>query len=420
MEEPAPNRTPKEIAQELGEHEEHVVQKIGAIAQRCGLLFANALFEEAQSVEEQGGMKVKDGSRRRTPGGVFFYLVKERLKKERRYDDLDVLFPRPPDYQGEPHQSPPVLPRLRPRPRANRGTAEHAPSHPPPSRSSRAITAYNRPNQTEIRAIIERHIGSPPDLYRFSIEPNTGNVTLFFRFPQRISEHTLDQLRAAAAEANVAVDIAPRPHQGALIDTARALLPEGLTITRIPSLFFERKLTRVACAGSASEEGIRAAQEAYHQVTGWNLEIVVIDEQPLDYGPPPETEQVMNQHLAITTARAALGEQCYKVGADSTTCTLAVRFFFPDIARQTCAPVIAELETQTGWKVAIHPQPHQGKLVEMAREVLPPSLEIVGTPSLHQDEQSVLVRYLGETDDGTLAQAQRDFYTRTGWHLRLD
>jgi phosphorylated adapter RNA export protein len=37
------------------------------------------LLTEALQVEAAGGMLTKDGSRRRTPGGVFFQLVKERV-----------------------------------------------------------------------------------------------------------------------------------------------------------------------------------------------------------------------------------------------------------------------------------------------------------------------------------------------------
>src|SRR5918912_839610 len=53
---------------------------------RCAALLADTLACEAN-----GGMLTKDGTRRRTPGGVFFQLVKERATpKERRR-----LFPRP-------------------------------------------------------------------------------------------------------------------------------------------------------------------------------------------------------------------------------------------------------------------------------------------------------------------------------------
>src|SRR5689334_19757059 len=47
---------------------------------RCAALLADTLTREAN-----GGMRTKDGTRRRTPGGVFFQLVKERATRQERH-----------------------------------------------------------------------------------------------------------------------------------------------------------------------------------------------------------------------------------------------------------------------------------------------------------------------------------------------
>src|SRR5438128_12494908 len=46
---------------------------------RCAAILADTL-----SCEASGGMLTKDGTRRRTPGGVFFQLVKERATRQER------------------------------------------------------------------------------------------------------------------------------------------------------------------------------------------------------------------------------------------------------------------------------------------------------------------------------------------------
>ena len=50
-----------------------------------GLEFAQVVLQETLAIETQGGMMLPDGSRRRTPGGVFFYLVRDRVPAKVRY-----------------------------------------------------------------------------------------------------------------------------------------------------------------------------------------------------------------------------------------------------------------------------------------------------------------------------------------------
>ena len=47
--------------------------------ERCQTLLADTL-----TIESTGGLLVKAGDRRRTPGGTFFYLVRQQCSKEER------------------------------------------------------------------------------------------------------------------------------------------------------------------------------------------------------------------------------------------------------------------------------------------------------------------------------------------------
>src|SRR6516164_5662256 len=72
---------------------------------RCAALLVDALQCEAN-----GGMRTMDGTRQRTPGGVFFQLVKERTTaRERRR-----LFPRPaaPHSPVQQQTQPQALPQI--------------------------------------------------------------------------------------------------------------------------------------------------------------------------------------------------------------------------------------------------------------------------------------------------------------------
>jgi hypothetical protein len=72
------------IAAELGETDRVPLRQIGRIIELCGEQFVEDLLAETKAVEEEGGLTVKDGSRRRTVGGVFFYLARGRMSKEQR------------------------------------------------------------------------------------------------------------------------------------------------------------------------------------------------------------------------------------------------------------------------------------------------------------------------------------------------
>jgi hypothetical protein len=72
------------IAEQLGEHEAEPLRQLRTIVKRLGTEQALAFLKEALDIEERGGLMVTDGSRRRTPGGVFFYLVRTKGPKEVR------------------------------------------------------------------------------------------------------------------------------------------------------------------------------------------------------------------------------------------------------------------------------------------------------------------------------------------------
>jgi hypothetical protein len=64
------------IADQLGESEEEPKRHIYKIVKRLGADQALAYARRVQEIEAAGGVMLPDGSRRRTPGGVFFWLVK--------------------------------------------------------------------------------------------------------------------------------------------------------------------------------------------------------------------------------------------------------------------------------------------------------------------------------------------------------
>ncbi len=89
------DNTARAIAQALGETAPTPCGQIERMVQCCGAEQALAWLSAAQQIEANGGMRTRNGSRRRTPGGVFFYLVRQELLAAHRHDDLTRIFGRP-------------------------------------------------------------------------------------------------------------------------------------------------------------------------------------------------------------------------------------------------------------------------------------------------------------------------------------
>lgn len=95
----------RELAELLAEAEEKPVQQIWHIVELCGADFARELYKAALETEEQGGLMLPDNSRRRTLGGVYFYLARQRVNDEQH----KVIFP---GYNRRNTDAPPPAPRL--------------------------------------------------------------------------------------------------------------------------------------------------------------------------------------------------------------------------------------------------------------------------------------------------------------------
>jgi Cft2 family RNA processing exonuclease len=296
-----------------------------------------------------------------------------------------------------------------------------------------------RPNQAGIQAIVDRHLNQAPDLYRRSVDAETGAVTLGFYFPDIATQHYAETIALIAEEAGVSVAVSPQPHQGMLAEAALAALPDGLTASRAPSILLDQRIVRVRCEGQVSQAAIRAAQERFLARTGWHIDLtllaplaiaVAVSADPTDVtastpnlieGRPDEEVEPLRYDLALWVAREQFGREtgCYRISADQQAAILTLRFEFPDTASLRYAARIAELAAGTGWRVQIHRQAHQGALGDAARHALPDGLSVVGALSFSSATREVLVRCRGTADADAIAAAQERFAELTGWRLVL-
>jgi hypothetical protein len=78
----ATEETISTIAKALGEVDEIPVSQITGIVQVLGEEGALTLLNETLEIEKSGGMMLADGTRRRSPGGVYFQLARRKLPPE--------------------------------------------------------------------------------------------------------------------------------------------------------------------------------------------------------------------------------------------------------------------------------------------------------------------------------------------------
>jgi len=73
-----------QLAEALGETDPIPKLQLNLIVEHLGAEFAEALLAEVQQIEVNGGMITANGKRRRTPGGVYFYLARQRATADQR------------------------------------------------------------------------------------------------------------------------------------------------------------------------------------------------------------------------------------------------------------------------------------------------------------------------------------------------
>jgi hypothetical protein len=72
----------QEIVTRLGEKKKAPRFQILKLVSLCDMETCRAILEEALQIEANGGMMTNKGDRRRTPGGIFFKLLRDRLSPD--------------------------------------------------------------------------------------------------------------------------------------------------------------------------------------------------------------------------------------------------------------------------------------------------------------------------------------------------
>jgi RNA recognition motif-containing protein len=91
----------EQIADNLQENDANARRQILDVVRFCGIIFAERLYQEALRVNSEGGLIIPESGLRRTIGGVFFKLSKDRMASRMRW----FIF-RPPEHKKEKKEKP--------------------------------------------------------------------------------------------------------------------------------------------------------------------------------------------------------------------------------------------------------------------------------------------------------------------------
>jgi Predicted exonuclease of the beta-lactamase fold involved in RNA processing len=287
-------------------------------------------------------------------------------------------------------------------------------------------TPEEQVDRRAILQVVERHIGTPPDLYRRRFDPETGDVTLSFHFPDIARKKYQQALIEAAEETNVDIVIAPYAHQDALNAAAHQVKPEGLEFQGHGSVYQETKHIHFEVAGQTTPQLIKEAQARFRELTGWHLTF-----SGASIGTSTSSvnkAELVAEPVAFSLLSCAEAERSadaqlrslpgfMKVEADEAEHALVVSFLFPDVARTRYASVWREIADTTGWNVKIAATIARDALIEVARRSLPEGLICVGMPEIFPLQRTMRLLYDGYDSYEAIDAARTEFQVTTGWTL---
>jgi hypothetical protein len=257
--------------------DEHAPAGVATLERAVRMLDEDTLqyvLQSTQAVEAAGGLLVHAKTRRRTPGGVFFWLLKQHLYETGQHTALAQVFP-PPRRLVARRERTPAAPTaeapIAPVRRRLRGIATPLPRRQRQASGGRKGRA--RPNQAVITQIIDTYLPPSTGLYRRSIDSESGAVTLAFAFPAVAVRQHADAIRLVGLLARVPISVSPHVHQGRLTDAARDVLGEQAANAKV-AVHEAQQSVLVTLAVPLELSALLAAIAAFYDHTGWTLAVL--------------------------------------------------------------------------------------------------------------------------------------------------
>lgn len=240
-------------------------------------------------------------------------------------------------------------------------------------------------------------------------------LTLTFDFPDAAGKHYADLISALREETGWQVEITPETNQAALNALLRELQPNGWQIVKGPAIHRDQKYVAVSLAPFSFLNGdVDEICDQFFEISGWELDVTE-GTQIASVSIIPSGGQ-MEINAAYAHIKSALDSSTlYRTSLKGDEIVLSF------ISRQVAERYQEQLEvlaSQTGWRLAVNPQPNQGAILEVARALLAKAgFSIAKGPSIYLEKAEVSVVLAGSPEAEKMLGVTELFISETGFRL---
>jgi hypothetical protein len=266
---------------------------------------------------------------------------------------------------------------------------------------------------------IKARIPAEARLRRCGYRLEQGLVVMAFDFPEQAQARYGELLRSLSQESGWQFEYDTQVNQAALNSLALEAVRElGVSINKGPSFRLAEQEVQIKVNGEPDPEVVERVAQQFQEVSGFTL---TIREADAPGAAAPRTGGKKKQ-WEINAAYAEIRKDL----ADSTLQRASLKgdrivlSFISQQVGQRYAETIAQLEVRIGWPIEINPQPTQGLILQIARELLTEAgWEIVKGPGIYIEKGQVSVRLAQQPDPVRAAEVQLAFTEKTGYELEM-
>jgi hypothetical protein len=210
-------------------------------------------------------------------------------------------------------------------------------------------------------------------------------------------------------------------NQQALSSTVGELLPDGMMVTKGPSLYLDKNEVHIRVEGGDSES-LEAMRRAYEAMTGYRLVIehpAVVPQETAavaEVAPSSNSGQKMEINAAYAHIKQSLNTP-HLMRTSLKQGDIVLTFISPQVGERYL-DAMRRLSSETGYRLSIHPHPNQQQILQIVQQLIRSAgWRIQKGPGIHTDRSEVTVTLAERPDEDEYRQINAQFEEKTGYRL---